>query len=283
MVLPRIRLPRRLFDTSVNIEAKILTASADAAATAKTAVAAEMGDAAAASAFLGITVEQAPSVRSQDEVNTELSGESEPCFPSSSMVMLGNGSAARLGDLKEGDEILAATSDGRATTGTVSLFSVAKPEAEATFLTLTASSDFKITITPEHHLPIGETCCSNLKQAKDVAVGDTVWSVSSTAVTAHTVTSKGLTIEKGLHSPVLANGAMPVVDGLATAFDSAWVVKLASYALPYALPSARRLARALSSDALLLSIPAKSSSMSMDSTSHPRMQPATPRPSWQAL
>lgn len=213
-----------------------MTASADAAATAKTAVAAEMGDAAAASAFLGITVEQAPSVRSQDEVNTELSGESEPCFPSSSMVMLGNGSAARLGDLKEGDEILAATSDGRATTGTVSLFSVAKPEAEATFLTLTASSDFKITITPEHHLPIGETCCSNLKQAKDVAVGDTVWSVSSTAVTAHTVTSKGLTIEKGLHSPVLANGAMPVVDGLATAFDSAWVVKLASYALPYALP-----------------------------------------------
>lgn len=218
-------------ERSVNIEAKIVTASKDAAAKAKTAIAAEMGSAEAASTFLGVTVTETPTV-----AGGTLSTDAEPCFPSLATVTLADGTTKRMDAIMEGDELVAATAEGLPTTGKVSLLSIAKPNAEATFVTLVTSTDLKLTLTPEHHLPVGEVCCSNLKKAKDVAVGDTVWAVNPTVVTAHTVASKGLTIEKGLHSPVLANGAMPVVDGLATAFDSMEMVTLAAYALPYAIP-----------------------------------------------
>ena len=56
--------------------------------------------------------------------------------------------------------------------------SIAKPEAEATtFLTLATDGGRTLNLTAEHHLPVGSTCCSTLKQAKDVAAGETVWAV----------------------------------------------------------------------------------------------------------
>ena len=30
-------------------------------------------------------------------------------------------------------------------------------------------------MTPTHHLPVGPECCGDVKMAKDVAVGETVW------------------------------------------------------------------------------------------------------------
>ena len=48
-----------------------------------------------------------------------------------------------------------------------------------------------LTLTPEHHLPVGAQCCSHLKKAKDVAVGETVWAASHvTAGAASLVTAQ---------------------------------------------------------------------------------------------
>ena len=160
----------------------------------------------------------------------------DPCFPSAAVVTRADGTRARLDSVREGDAIVAATSDGALTTGTVSSLSTSKPQAEATFVKLKTTSAMEITLTPEHHLPVGDKCCSNLKKAKDVAVNERIWAVRDGAVVADTVGKKEATIDKGLHSPVLTNGAFPVVDGVVTSFDRIESVTLASYLLAYVEP-----------------------------------------------
>ena len=139
----------------------------------------------------------------------------------------------RVDALKEGDAIVAASSSGTLTTDTVSLLSIAKPEARgAAFVVVSTSAGHNLTLTPAHHLPVGDTCCALLKKAADVAVGETVWvlpaartgTFAATAVAATTVTAKravGASADvAGLHSPVLTHGAFPIVDGVVTSFDS---------------------------------------------------------------
>lgn len=109
--------------------------------------------------------------------------------------------------LKEGEEIVAATAEGTLTTDTVSLLSIAKPEAHAkSLLALRTAANTTLILTPEHHVPIGETCCSTLKKAKDVAVGDTAWTVKDGAVAATAITAISKANGRGLHSPVLTHG-----------------------------------------------------------------------------
>ena len=159
-----------------------------------------------------------------------------PCFPSSALVTLPDGTPLRIDALKEGDAIVAATADGTLTTDTVSLLSIAKPEAEAhTFLTLTTVGGRSLNLTVEHHLPVGQKCCATLKQAKDVVVGETVWGVENKATAAHTVAKITKTVAKGLHSPVMTKGGFPVVNGVVTAWDRIESVTLASYGLLSAL------------------------------------------------
>ena len=162
----------------------------------------------------------------------------KPCFPSSAMVQRADGSAARMDELSIGDEIVAATADGLLTTDAVTLLSIAEPEAHASFLTLTTEGGAALNLTAEHHLPIGPTCCSVLKRAKDVEVGETIFVVGRAkgGATAHTVATKAMTTGTGLHSPVLTHGSFPVVDDVVTAFDRIESVTLASYLLPYAEP-----------------------------------------------
>ena len=121
-----------------------------------------------------------------------------PCFPSSSIVTKADGTPSRIDALKEGDEIVAATHDGTIGTDTVSLLSIAKPEAEATFVSLVTDANVTISLTPGHHLPIGESCCSSLKTAKDVQLGEKVWAVEAGAIVARTVAKKQLVKDKGL-------------------------------------------------------------------------------------
>ena len=166
--------------------------------------------------------------------------EANPCFPSTATVIKADGGAVSsvvsIASLKEGDVILAAAADGTLTTDTVSLLSIAKPEATATFITLTIAAGKSLNLTAEHHLPIGPVCCSTLKQAKDIAVGETVWTVtgavSGAATVAATVSAVSRAVKKGLHSPVLAAGSFPIVDGFVTSFDTLQSVTLASYGLP---------------------------------------------------
>jgi len=154
-----------------------------------------------------------------------------PCFPSSSRATLANGKSVRLDALKEGDKIVAAAADGSVTTGTVSLLSIAKPGAEATFVNLTTSAGKSITLTAGHHLPVGPTCCESLKKAKDVTVGETVWAEAADAASRTTVASIAHVTARGLHSPVLTNGGFPIIDGIVTSFDSIDKVTLAKHGL----------------------------------------------------
>lgn len=155
------------------------------------------------------------------------------CFPSSSMVTMADGTASRVDALKEGDTIVATTADGTLMTDTVSLLSIAKPEVRAPFVVLATAANQTLTLTEAHHISVGAKCCATLKQAKDVAIGETVWAAqhAGTAAIATTVMAKTYTMASGLHSPVLTNGGFPVVDGLVTAFDSIEKVTLAKHGL----------------------------------------------------
>ena len=57
----------------------------------------------------------------------------------------------------------------------VSSFSLANPSAKAAFLSLTTASA-TVTLTPTHKLPAGPA--KVLKQASEVAVGETIWLAS---------------------------------------------------------------------------------------------------------
>ena len=163
--------------------------------------------------------------------------EKAPCFPSSAKITLGNGRAARMDALKEGDVIVATDADGKLTTDTVSVLSLAKPAAFAKFVTLSTASS-TVSLTEAHHVPFGEACCAMMKPAKDVQVGDKIWHVAegASSATSEVVTAKSTAAMDGLHSPVLVNGGFPVVDGIVTSFDDFATVTLAHRTLKYLLP-----------------------------------------------
>lgn len=156
----------------------------------------------------------------------------DPCFPSSATVIKADGTSARIDSLKEGDEIVAATADGTLTTDTLTLLSIDMPDTNAAvYVTIATAANTSLTLTPTHHVPVGATCCSTLKQAKEVEVGDKVWAVKDGMIIMTTITATTIAKASGLHSPVLATGGFPVVDGIVTAFDSIDKVTLAKHGL----------------------------------------------------
>ena len=164
-----------------------------------------------------------------------------PCFPSSSMVTLATGVSVRIDSLREGSRILAATADGTLTTDEVSALSIARPHARASFVVVTTASGARLSLTPEHHVAVGDACCTTLKKAKDLLANqDRLWRVEPAArgerMRAEIVSSIAHSTDVGLHSPVMRAGGFPIVDGFATAFDSIGIVHLASFFLPYAEP-----------------------------------------------
>ncbi|EOD36769.1 hypothetical protein EMIHUDRAFT_200974 [Emiliania huxleyi CCMP1516] len=102
-----------------------------------------------------------------------------PCFPSSAMVQRADGETVPLSSLSAGDSILAAAADGTLGLDTVSSFSLADPSAKAAFLSL-ATATATVTLTPTHKLPAGPA--KALKQASEVAVGETVWLAAAGAL-----------------------------------------------------------------------------------------------------
>ena len=147
-----------------------------------------------------------------------------------------DGAHVRIDELSIGDSILAATVDGSLTYDTVSLFSLADVESDSTFVVLTTDAGVTLRLTDGHHVPVGEACCSQLKQAKDVAVGEEVWVASSGASIARAaIIDKSVSFERGLHNPVLTNGGFPVVDSMVTSFNSIEVVRFDAIMAPLAI------------------------------------------------
>ena len=172
----------------------------------------------------------------------------DPCFPSDATVLKADGNRTTIGQLKEGDAILAVARDGAVTSDTVSLLSIAEPHETSSFLTLVTDAGEKLALTREHHLPVGPTCCATLKRAEEVAVGDTIYALDphgARAVRARTVVEivdNGLVpVDEptGLHSPVCTHGGHPIVDGLVTSFDTALKVRAAAAGLPSLLAACK--------------------------------------------
>jgi len=158
--------------------------------------------------------------------------EGSPCFPNDAVITMANGTHAPIHTLKAGDAVVAITADGSVTLDTISILSLADREREANFVSMTAVTDvgqpqpIHLTVTPEHHVPAGVSCCSHLVQAKALRLGETIWVHSGKAVTSATIKTLGKVRKRGLHSPVLVHGHNPVVDSAVTAFDSATGIKL---------------------------------------------------------
>jgi len=175
---------------------------------------------------------------------SNLGSSDNPCFPSSAVVTKADGSKVTVDTLRSGDAIVAVTANGELTTGIVSEMSIAQPEVAATtFLVLTATADktrlVNLTVTAAHHVPVGAACCSTLKQAGEVEIGETIYTIKNGVAAPSTVTKIAKAVKTGLHSPVLTNGHFPVIDDTVTAFDSATKMHLAAYALPILEPACK--------------------------------------------
>ena len=191
---------------------------------------------------------------SATDPNAASTDDSDPCFPSSATVVKADGTTSRVDALKEGDAIVAATVEGALTTDTVSLLSIAKPEAhDVAFLALTTADGKNLTLTPGHHLPVGASCCATLKKAADVRVGEKVWAVKAGSAVAQAVAKVTKKAAAGLHSPVLTSGSFPVVDGVVTSFDSIEKVTLAKYGLAPLLAACKATATCASLREMFLS------------------------------
>lgn len=157
------------------------------------------------------------------------------CFPPYALVEMAPGSTATIDSLRIGDNILAAhQADGALFYDEVTSLSIADHNTTAKFLTLTTDDGFSLTMTPTHHVPVGDSCCATVVMAKDVVVGDTLYVVDSGVVAARTVTASGAeTYATGLFNPLLKHGGLPVVNGVVTSFNDERTVAFESFYLPY--------------------------------------------------
>ena len=127
----------------------------------------------------------------------------------------------------------------------VSLLSHASPDKEGAFVTFTvatgaadgSATEFTLSATPDHRVSIGPTCCSDLKKAGSVRVGDVLWARLSDAVVPVTVKELSMKRDIGMHSPVLTNGNYPIVNGVVTSFDHAAGVAVSATLIPVFEPA----------------------------------------------
>lgn len=160
------------------------------------------------------------------------------CFPASASVTRADGSPARIADLRPGDEIVSATADGRLSMDTVSIFSMAQSNVSAAFLVLETDGPLgakRLTLTPDHRLPAGPVCCSDIVIARSVKQGQTIWvAAPDGSLAPQAVSEVSLTIATGLYNPLMTNGGFPVVDGVVTAFNTLEVVQFDGLVVPLA-------------------------------------------------
>ena len=172
-----------------------------------------------------------PSPPPSPRITTTIGPTENPCFPSHAMIALADGRTARIDSLKAGDRLLAIKGDGSLGHDVVSRFSIADPTAKAAFISLTTDTGLSLELTEGHHLPVGPLRA--LKQARDVVVGDQIWVVDATqALVAQRIALVDVAMDVGLHNPLLKYGGQPIVNGVATSFNSAAIVAFDSMAVP---------------------------------------------------
>lgn len=154
------------------------------------------------------------------------------CFDAATLFTGRNG-PKRADEIKAGDELLVARHDGSLVWDTVAVDKSNGPGA-VDYLQIEHSDGGSITITAEHYLHSGPSCCdaNSLLLAGDLKVGDTVWThagaVATSAPTAATVTAITSVKREGAYNflldqagdahfrSLLANGVV------ASSFTSDW-------------------------------------------------------------
>jgi len=159
----------------------------------------------------------------------------DPCFPATARVTLADGTQKQIDQLSEGDAILAATLEGGLALDTVSLLSIADKTAKSKrFRQVTTDGKLSLNATSEHHVATGAKCCSQIKKLGELKVGDTLWAreAGKPLPVAQKIISVKDVVTDGLHSPVLTNGGLPIVNHIVTAFDTESKVRTAKTWLP---------------------------------------------------
>lgn len=138
-----------------------------------------------------------------------------------------------------GDLVLAASEDGTLYYDEVSFLSLHSTDVPTAFFTqLTGEGNATILLTATHHVSVGLTCCSEVRQAKDVQPGDIIWRLApphralngekKTPPAAYAgdrpVAERIIKVDhdvpaEGLHNPLLTRGGNPLVDGIVTSFN----------------------------------------------------------------
>ena len=151
------------------------------------------------------------------------------------VLTLVDGTQKQIDQLQEGEPILAATLDGGLAVDTVSLLSIADNTAKNKgFLSITTNGNLRLNATSGHHMATGDKCCSQIKKLQELNIGDTVWirETGKPLPIAQKITGIEMVVAHGLHSPVLTNGGLPIINGFVTSFDTASKVSTAKTWLP---------------------------------------------------
>lgn len=150
-----------------------------------------------------------------------------------------NGTDVPISQLVAGDQIMAGWEDGSFSADTVSLFSLATPGSIGPFVEVTydregAGGPFTpFRATKDHHLPVGEVCCSNLIKVEQLKPGKTIWiAEGGKLVDAKVIGLKNVTAH-GHINPLLVHGGFPVVNGVVTSFNSLNKVRFARMTVPF--------------------------------------------------
>jgi len=157
------------------------------------------------------------------------------CFPNKATAIREDGSTVFLVDLRLGDRIVATDEDGRRVIDEVAFSSLADENAkQRAYLQVATSEGLVLDITGDHHVPVGAKCCTDLKVAQDLLVGDTIWTFDSNGDRAKSqmVSSIQSIVADGLHSPILVGGGFPVVSNFVTSFGSLEDVRSAAKVYP---------------------------------------------------
>ena len=123
------------------------------------------------------------------------------CFPASATVQLSDGSVKSMADLRIGDTVLTKNrlySD-------VLLFTHRDAKIQASFVSISTSSNHTIQLTPNHYIYVN----GKLKQGRHVAPGDlleTAAGEQSTVVSTRSVTMLGLYNPQTLDGSIVVNG-----------------------------------------------------------------------------
>lgn len=154
----------------------------------------------------------------QKHIIDEVKKESGECFAGHNLVLIKQKGLIHISDVKVNYDVLAVDSRGTLFYDKVYLISHADRNDEVIFLRLSTKYGKVLFISPNHLLPINDL--SNLVPAKNVHVGDILFSVKGGVIATDEITSTSYQKCKGAFCPMTINGTIVVSGVVASCFTT---------------------------------------------------------------